>query len=605
MNQNLADLQNKIDAVSVSGFNYANFNTLDGKVFSGDTVATTNLLNKLNSNMTGIGSFQVFNVYGTYLNDIVFQMGNGNANGSFSNATPTVSKNADTGAGSSNLASSSNNFTVKEANGNDAKLTNNINLQAVTGGNSASFNTGNGIVEAGNATAVGNVVNLANSNINASQWLWGVVNIFGTMAGNIILPQNSGNTTSNTTVNPSALVANSTTGPLSTNTADYQTTDNTTVDNANSAQITTNIDAGANTGNNTSSANTGGGLVDTGNSNISVSDSTIANTNTVKDDGTVWMVIVNEAGKWVGKIIGAPWGSTSASNALPISQTTSGAGSQSYTVNSTNTGTGLLSDNTSLYSANSDTNITNNNTATIANNVNVTADTGNNTASDNTGTGVIKTGNATAGLNVVNMANTNVVAKKFIAILVNVLGSWLGDVVTPDTAGGGIGGVVDPQIPLPTISPLPTIAPVASNTDPIGYIQPIDNSNTASFTYYEPQNVINYVYVYPQDYTQAVNQVNNAKRWVWSQKQVVVTPLPQQTQVQQQGRLLTRGLFLSPAFAKATESSLPGMLLGGASFQVTGSWLSVIPLAIFIVVIRRRKKFNLEKYLNMLLSIVL
>lgn len=447
------------------------------------------------------------------------------------------------------------------------------------------------------------------------------------MVGNIIMPKDTGSTNNTTTV-PAALVENSNTGMLSNNTADYQKTENSTFKNDNAANITTNVTAGANTGNNVSDANTGGGYVSSGNSNIAVSDSTVANTNTVQADDTVWMVIVNEAGKWVGKIIGSPWGATTASNALPVNQTTSSAGSQSYTVNSTNNGTGAMSDNISNYSENSDTNITNNNTAAISNNVKVNSDTGNNTSSDNTGAGVILTGNATSGLNIVNMANTNVVAKKFIAILVNILGSWAGDVVTPDNpattnqttdAGARVGGTTSPdtQTVLPTSAPLPTEAPVQNNTftitptvtPPIVYptVTPIPNlsseNNLPAFNTYSAQTTI--TYIYPVAYNQAVNQVNNAKRIVYLQRQATITPLPQQTQVVAPGKILTRGIFLSPAFAKATESSFPGVLLNGVSFKVTNAWLSIIPLALFVFIMRRRKKFNLEKYLNMLLSIVL
>lgn len=603
MNQNLAELQNKIDAVSTSGFNSANFNTLNGQVLTGDTAAAINLMNKLNSNMTGVGTFEVFNIYGTYLNDIVFQMADSGATGSFSNASPTVSKNVVTGAGSNNIADASNNFTVNEANGNDAKLTNDINLQAVTGSNSSSYNTGSGIVSTGDATAVGNVVNLTNTNINAVQWLWGVVNIFGEMVGNIILPQDTGSTDNGST-SPAALVENSATGPLSNNTANYTSNNTTSFENSNLSDINTDINVTANSGNNTSDTNTGGGLVLTGSTDVAVTDTTIANSNTNNDDGTVWMVVVNEAGKWVGHIIGLDWGTDYASNVLPMSQT-----------DVQNTGTGSASNNTSSYSETNNTTVTNNNTASIENNINVTADTGNNTAAFNTGAGVIQTGDAKAGLNIVNMANTNVTAKKFVAILVNVLGSWLGDVVTPDQQLPASGGTDSGNSTnntdgvLPTLPPLPTLAPIGENNDsydyPIGGTEDSGNSSvTYTYTYYDSQDNVNYVY--PAEYAQSVNQINYAQYWMWLQQQRnYAANTAQKVVLEEQGRVMTRGLFLSAAFAKATESSFPAMLLGGATLKVTGSWLWVIPVALFIFILRRRKKFSLEKYLNMLLSIVL
>lgn len=610
MNENLAELQNKIDAVSNSGFNYANLNTLDGQVMSGDTQASVNLMNKLNSNMTGVGAFEVFNIYGTYLSDIVFQMSEGGASDSFSNASANVSKNVTTGPASTNIADSSNTFTVKEENGNDAKIQNDINLQSVTGENSASFNTGNGEIQTGNATAVGNVVNMANSNLNVSQWLWGVVNIFGTMLGNIILPQEAGNTQNNT-VNPTLLLENSNTGPLSDNTANYENKETATFENANTADISNNLDLSANSGNNVSSANTGGGLVISGDSDVAVSDTTITNTNTTEEE-IVFMVVVNEAGKWVGHILGLDWDANYASNILPATQTTV-----------ENSATGPLSDNTSSYSQTDNTTVANNNDAQIANNINVTADSGNNTATFNTGAGVIKTGDAKASLNVVNMSNTNVTAKKFIAVLVNVLGAWLGDVVTPgqqqtisntqteSTETEDTKESADELVVIPTITPLPTLAPIGGTTSSeITMNDANDAQETSyrqqqivsddSFNTYTPQTVVNYVY--PVVYTQAVAQVITIRRTMAAKKPKITAQI---AYVDQQKRDIKRGLFLSPAFAKATEGTLPGMLLGGVSLKVNNSWLAIVPLALFIFLLRRRKKYNLGKYLNMLLSIVL
>ncbi|MCJ7740270.1 hypothetical protein MUP32_03050, partial [Candidatus Microgenomates bacterium] len=183
LNKNLADLENKISAASSTGFNYANLNTLDGQVFTGDSQTTVNLLNKLNSNISGLGSFQVYNVYGTQFSDIVFKFADNSASNSFNSASGTVSKNAVTGPLSNNYTDATSGFTVKEANGNDATITNDIDIAAITGENSASYNTGSGTVKTGNATALGNIINLANTNLNVGQWLIGVFNFFGTLAG--------------------------------------------------------------------------------------------------------------------------------------------------------------------------------------------------------------------------------------------------------------------------------------------------------------------------------------------------------------------------------------------------------------------------------------
>jgi hypothetical protein len=630
LNKNLADIDNKVKEINSTGFNYANLNTLTGQVVSGNSVSSLNMLNKLNSNMNGAGGFAVFNVYDTYVGDIVFKLADAQSNQGFANASTNVSKNAATGSGSTNIADSQSNFTVKEANGNDAKLNNDIVLSSSTGNNTANMNTGDGSVKTGDASTLANIVNMANTNINAAQWLIGVVNIYGSLLGNIILPKDTASTNKTTNTTSGTLVANSNTGAGSTNSATYNSTTTDSFQNANSAKVTSNVDVTANTGNNTASVNTGGGAVTTGDSNTSVSNSTIANQNTVDEEGTVWMVIVNEAGKWVGYITGNPFGSTSASNSLNVAQTTTnGAGTQVY-----NAGTGPNSNNQSTYNQTNNTTVTNENTAAITNNVTASSDTGNNEASYNTGKGSIDTGNATTGLNLVNMVNTNVTAKKFIAVIVNVLGEFVGNVVTPDqqtgntvadssnTGTNGNGNTL-------TVTPTPTTTQSGGFTTDAGNIggtggavteytnptpTPVGNNNNSNTT----QTVYYYYYPYsqadngnvayqPVQYQQSVSYVNYVKKQLASYgKKMAQGPQPAKQTVENQIKTLQRGIFMSAAFAKATqESSFAGMLLGGASFKVTESWLSIVPLAFIIFILRRRRKFHLAKYINALLDVVL
>lgn len=630
LNKNLAELQNKIDAISSTGFNYANLNTLDGQVFTGDALSTLNLLNKLNSNMTGIGGFSVFNIYDTYVGDIIFKFADGNVSDSFSSASGTVSKNSTTGPGSGNQAIAEDTFKVKEANGNDAQITNEIVLQATSGNNTSSYNTGNGTVETGNATVMGNIVNMTNTNLNVTKWLWGVVNIFGKLIGNIILPQETENNTSGV---PSASVSveNDNTGPASANSSTYQNSSLATFENVNQAEIESNVDVAANTGNNTASVNTGGGAVLSGNSDVAVSNTTIANANTVQEEDTVWMVIVNEAGRWIGHIIGEPWGSTAASNSLPLSQTTGGSGAQIFSTLVENSQTGPLSENISTYTNTSETEIANENIAGISNNITANADTGNNESSFNTGAGTIETGDAKVGLNLVNMANTNVAAKKFVAILINVLDKWLGNVITPnyqvelgeesaeDTTPGPL-GTITLELNAEYIQNTPTPTPTtyqSPSSPPTGDVELIPSTTPTPTATYESSiaSTDNYnqywqyynTQQYLQAYYQALDKVLNARKKIASQKERVLQQnVATKKSVEEEAKKLKRGVFLSAAFAKATETSLPGILLGGArSLKVNQSWLSVVPLAVFILLLRRRRKFDISKYINALLEILL
>lgn len=602
LNQNLAVLQNKIDEISVSGFNYADLNTLQGQVFTGDSVASLNLLNKLNSNMTGLGGFYVFNIYNTYFGDIIFKMADGNLSPSFNSASTTVAKNSVTGPLSTNNALSDSSFTVKEANGNDAQLVNDINLQAVTGGNSASFNTGGGSIKTGDATALGNIVNLANTNLNVSQWLFGVVNIFGTLAGNIVLPEDSENT--GTDFSPAVLAENSSTGPGSTNDVTYNNNSSDSFAVNNSAEITSNLDVSANSGNNSASINTGGGSVSTGLADTSITNTTVANSNTIKEEGTVWMVIVNEMGKWVGHIIGDPWGTNTASNSLPVTQTTLAE----------NSATGPFSTNNATYNSTADTSVTSNNTASISNNITANSDTGNNKTEFNTGAGEIETGNAKTGLNLVNMVNTNVVAKKFVAVLVNVLGTFLGDVIPPEqqsqqfasnsqAANSSAASSTSDTYQIPSFnSPTANIGglPSSNTSSDQGNSQTNLASSTTNADNYTDNNSY-----YFQEYEKAVYKVSGSQKKVITQSKILSKGPETKYIVMSQANNLKRGIFISPAFAKATETSFAGMLLGGATFKVNKSWLSVVPLAFLIILSRRRRRIDFTKYLNALLEIIL
>ena len=302
LNKNLAEIQNKVDALTSSGFNYANLNTLNGEVYTGNVISTVNLMNKLNSNMSGLGTFSTFSLYGRYLGDIGLQFTEGSPLSAFISASETVAKNSITGPMSQNYSISDGNFTVKEANGNDAKLTNDINLGADTGSNSASLNTGNGIIQTGNASALGNIINMVNSNINVSKWLFAVLNIFGELAGNIILPQEDGSSSGESVSGGGTMVGNENTGPMSTNYASATTNNTAEFSNVNNADIVSTLNVDANTGNNEANYNTGGdSTIKTGDVNVAASIFNFVNTNII--GRTLMLGFINVFGSWTGNFI--------------------------------------------------------------------------------------------------------------------------------------------------------------------------------------------------------------------------------------------------------------------------------------------------------------
>lgn len=615
VSQNLADLNNKLNLLSNTGFNVTSLNTLSGNIFTGEANASTNLFNKLNSNVTGVGGFTTQNIYGNQTGDIVFQLADSSATGTFNSVSPTVTKNANTGAGSTNTATTQNGFTVKEANGNDAKLSNDVTLNAISGDNKSVLNTGNGVVKTGDANAVANIINLANTNLDVAEWLFGVINIYGSLTGNIILPDGTSVPASDITSASGSTTSNSQTGAGSDNTAVYQTSDTSAFQNVNTATVATNVDVTSNTGNNASNGNTGGGSVSTGNANADVNSTTVANTNVDDPNGTVWIVMVNELGKWVGKIIGSPSGATTASN-LPTSSTSGGDGTGTYTDNTGNSQTGAGSSNNAANSQSSSDSTQNTNNAVINNNVKVNADTGNNAANYNTGAGIVKTGNANAGVNILNLSNLNVKAKKVVVLFINVLGQFVGNVIAPgqpntheiiptQDAGSQVAdqsqsSVTPTQAPSNIGGPAVNLSPTPTPEEAVNYVQNTSSppavqtlvqyvtgttQGASDWYYYNYQkngNLPNY-FAYATDPTFFAD--------------VSESPIPTRSPL--------RGVYLSASFLKATESNFPGMLLGGVSLKVNEWWLSIVPLAAFLVILRRRRKIDFSKYLNMLFDIVL
>ena len=271
------------------------------------------------------------------------------------------------------------------------------------------------------------LLTFANNNI-AGNVIYGVVNIFGDLVGDIILTEDMMNAICGGSCLADASVSNTGNGAESTNIANTTNVSNKNVFQNNDADITNTLVLDATTGNNDSNFNTGGNSsIDTGSANIDANVLNIANMNLTA--GNMWLVIVNEAGNWVGKLYGAPSGGNVAASALMsfLIDPITGA------VTASNSDNGAGSVNQANTESTTNTNINQNNQATINNNLNLTANTGGNSTSFNTGgDSNIKTGDANITANIVNFVNNNIVGDgKLLVTVVNVFGSWIGDFLTP------------------------------------------------------------------------------------------------------------------------------------------------------------------------------
>jgi len=430
---NSASVVNDLVQSSVTGENSASRNVGNSVVTTGDANTTGTIVNSVNTNIDGVAVAE-FNVMDDHVGDIILDFGAGCILGCTSGdfAVQNSGNGADS-TNSGNINSVTNNNTFQT---NDANVENNMTLEAISGGNLADSNTGgNSTIETGDSNVSANVLTFANNNIEGNV-LYAVVNIFGNLVGDILLPDLSA---LGSCCGLNAGITNSGNGSESTNTGSIDQTVNNELYQFNSVELENNLVLDATSGGNSVSRNTGGdSSVETGDTSIEAQVLNIANTNLA--GGNWWLVLVNEAGRWIGRIVGAQDGANWA-----------GSDGFEFLVNEAgeitvvNSGNGEGSTNTGTV-----TNETNNitvqdNNAHIVNNLNLSAISGNNSASKNTGgNSSIVTGDANIVANIVNFVNNNISGGgKLLVTVVNVFGSWLGDFVGPgqhQESDEGVGG---------------------------------------------------------------------------------------------------------------------------------------------------------------------
>ena len=168
--ENNADIQNNVDASANTGSN-----NIDGagSIQTGDAITFVNLQTYANSNLIGGNyNYLLVNNFGIW-NGTFYGWGTAGAQ------TPTYGQML-----FSFLSPNSSNQdgSVLANQQNYALLTNNVSASANTGGNSLS---GSGSINTGSAFSVVNILNFVNTNIIGAFGFFGIINIFGTLDGNI------------------------------------------------------------------------------------------------------------------------------------------------------------------------------------------------------------------------------------------------------------------------------------------------------------------------------------------------------------------------------------------------------------------------------------
>lgn len=361
-------ISNIIGSNAVSGNASVTGNTEGGSAATGDASAIANVINLLQSSFGWTQDLVTFisNIYGDYSGDIMLRPGQ-------------------------TVASQASNADVDVNIESNASINNDINLTAKSGNASVEKNTLGGDAASGDATALANVINLINSSISAGDSFLGMLNFYGDLNGDVLLPPG---------VLEDLIASNGDTSGLGSDVV---------VNNASTQTIKNNVGATATSGNANVANNTSAGNATTGDAQTDLTILNLTGRQIVGDNAL--LVFVNVFGKWVGMIVDAPQGSTAAALG------------------------GGLDTNSSLGNG-GDAAINSRTNQNIVNDINVNAGSGDATVASNTIAGDATTGDANAAVNLANISNSQFSLSDWFGVLfINVFGNWNGSFGIDTPAG--------------------------------------------------------------------------------------------------------------------------------------------------------------------------
>lgn len=172
---NNATVTNDVSVTADTGNNSATSTDGSATVVTGDATAGATVVNTVNTSLIDSNAFVViFRIHGNWTGSL-FGLPPGVSWAQTSDGIALYSTPAgnSTSVGGSLFASTTQNATIH----------NSVEVYALTGNNKAEG--GDASVNTGDAAAVANVVNIANSQVVGRNWLFAIVNIFGDWNGNI------------------------------------------------------------------------------------------------------------------------------------------------------------------------------------------------------------------------------------------------------------------------------------------------------------------------------------------------------------------------------------------------------------------------------------
>ena len=355
-------VDNNLTGDSASGNSTVGSNAAAGNATTGDAAAIATLLNTVNSSVNTGDNQKV----ATFTQDIM-----GDVKGDIVLYPMLLKSMLESQAGSAG----SSNIDVK----NNFQTNNNIDLAAKSGNASVTNNTAAGNATSGSAMAVANVVNILNSMISTQQSFIGTINIYGNLEGDILIAPD---------FIPQMIANNKDATPAETQVSNKDTT-----------TIVNNISAVAESGVAAVFGNTSAGSATTGKADTGVVIFNLTGHEIIAKNSL--LVFVNVLGKWVGVIVDAPAGATSALIGNGVTKNETYA--PDLTVNSeSNHG--------------------------ITNTISLDAKSGDATVSGNTMAGGATTGSAVALANIANISGSQFgISDWFGVLFINVFQNWYGD----------------------------------------------------------------------------------------------------------------------------------------------------------------------------------
>ncbi len=290
-----------------------------------------------------------------------------------------------------------NDCLVSITNKNNGEIENNIIIEANTGSNLVGSTASSSAVNTGDINIINDVLNIANVNISGDEWFFAVVNIFGSLEGDILLPG----------IDDEVATSSGTSTELSIEEIfemNGEESSEVVITNTSDAEVLNNINIDANTGSNTSSTTA---EILTGDVNVESHIFNLVNYNIV---GDTWKFAkVNVFGNWEGFIHGLPEG---------------------YGYYEDEEGITIYNDfldNPIYYEEYSLLMVENENKATTTNNIEIKADTGNNSILHSEDGGVVSTGHINIRNSLVNFINSNFIGNNWEFSMINVFGEWIGN----------------------------------------------------------------------------------------------------------------------------------------------------------------------------------